>query len=69
MGTYNTKNYEEQGGGKLVLGGLLDLSGNDGLGSNTATAGTLTFTNWTTLKVNIDGTDYYIPLAQTIAAT
>ena len=39
------------------------------VGANTAGAGTLTFTNWLLLKIDIDGTTHYIPCAQTVAAT
>jgi len=37
--------------------------------ANTEAATTLTFTNWKTIKIVIDGTTHYIPVAQTIAAT
>jgi hypothetical protein len=37
--------------------------------ANTAAASTLTFTNWKTIKIVLDGTTHYIPVAQTIAAT
>jgi hypothetical protein len=49
---------------------LLNISTASGMVSeNTAAAGTLTFTNWRTIKIVIDGTTYYIPVAQTIAAS
>ena len=39
------------------------------ISANTAGAGTLTFTNWSTLRCRVGTTVYYIPIAQTIAAT
>jgi hypothetical protein len=48
-------------GGTLASGAMT--------GANTAGAGTLTFTNWLLLRINLHGTTHYIPCAQTIAAT
>ena len=49
---------------------LLNINTASGMVSeNTAASGTLTFTNWKTIKIVIDGTTHYIPVAQTIAAT
>lgn len=39
------------------------------IGANTAGAGTLTFTNWKLIKIDVEGEIHYIPIAKTIAAT
>jgi hypothetical protein len=49
---------------------LLNINTASGMISdNTAAGTTLTFTNWRTIKIVIDGTTHYIPVAQTIAAS
>lgn len=47
--------------------GFTAASGNM-IGENTAGPNTLNFSNWTTLRIRVAGTDYYLPIAQTIAA-
>ncbi|MFA5378999.1 MAG: hypothetical protein WC455_24810 [Dehalococcoidia bacterium] len=52
----------------LDLDGFTASSGNM-VSANTASGTTLVFTNWVTLRIDIGGTLYYIPAAQTIAAS
>jgi len=44
-----------------------DVVANGMVGSNNTGGGTLDFSNWRTVKVNIDGTTHYLVAAQTIA--